>query len=80
MKTTSKKGKKKKELFCRNVGEVVHSSHIRCIAVPVVEECGGHLLTIILMAKALGEVNNVHNWEYASQALDLEINPNSYKR
>lgn len=48
---------KKKALFCRNVGEVVHSSHIRCIAVPVVEKCGGHLLTIILTAKALREVN-----------------------
>ena len=59
------------ELFCMNVGEVVHSSHIQDMAVDVVERCCGHLLAIVLMGRALKEVNDVSVWEQASHALCL---------
>ncbi|XP_054777403.1 uncharacterized protein LOC129285660 [Prosopis cineraria] len=41
------------EVFCKNVGrELVHSSSaIQRVAVRIVEECAGHLLAIVFMAK-----------------------------
>ncbi|XP_034701982.1 disease resistance protein At4g27190-like [Vitis riparia] len=60
------------ELFCMNVGNVVHSSGIQRLAIRVVKECEGHLLAIVLMARALREVDEVHTWEYASHALALQ--------
>ncbi|WKA00496.1 hypothetical protein VitviT2T_018843 [Vitis vinifera] len=43
-----------------------------------VKECEGHLLAIVLMARALRDVNEVHTWEYASHALALQ--PTSWLR
>ena len=56
------------ELFCLNVGDVVHSSVIERLAIHAVKECRGHLLAIVLLARALKEVTEVHIWEYASHA------------
>ena len=59
------------ELFCKNFGKAFHSSQIRRMAVDVVERCCGHLLAIVLMGRALKEVNDVSVWEQASHALCL---------
>ncbi|RVW62684.1 putative disease resistance protein [Vitis vinifera] len=56
------------ELFCLNVGDIVHSSVIQRLAIHAVKECKGHLLAIVLLARALKKVNEVHIWEYASHA------------
>ncbi|XP_059596938.1 uncharacterized protein LOC132254741 [Vitis vinifera] len=47
------------ELFCVNVGEVVHSSGIQRLAINVVEKCCGHLLLVVIMARALKDMNDV---------------------
>ncbi|KAL6311910.1 hypothetical protein AAG906_025840 [Vitis piasezkii] len=60
------------ELFCVNVGEVVHSSGIQRLAINVVEKCCGHLLAVVIMARALKDVNDVLIWEYASYTLGLQ--------
>ena len=52
-----------------NVGKVVRSSHIQGVAIDVVERCCGHLLAIVLMGRALKEVNDVSIWKHASHAL-----------
>ncbi|RVX05858.1 Disease resistance protein [Vitis vinifera] len=57
------------KLFCMNVGKVVRSSHIQGVAIDVVERCCGHLLAIVLMGRALKEVNDVSIWKHASHAL-----------
>ena len=59
------------ELFCLNVGDVVHSSVIQRLAIQAVQECRGHLLAIVLLARTLQEVNEVHIWEYAAHAPTL---------
>ena len=46
-------------LFCRNVGEVMHSSSIQSLAVDVLRQCSGHLLAIVLIARALKDVKDV---------------------
>ena len=38
----------------------------------MVKECKGHLLVIVLMARALRGINEVHTWECASLALTLQ--------
>ncbi|RVW44353.1 Disease resistance protein [Vitis vinifera] len=60
------------ELFCVNVGEVVHYSGIQRLAINVVEKCCGHLLAVVIMARALKDVNDVLIWEYASYTLGLQ--------
>ncbi|RVW44410.1 Disease resistance protein [Vitis vinifera] len=60
------------ELFCVNVGEVVHSSGIQRLTINVVEKCYGHLLLVVIMARALKDVNDVLIWEYASYTLGLQ--------
>ncbi|XP_010657929.2 disease resistance protein At4g27190 isoform X2 [Vitis vinifera] len=60
------------ELFCVNVGEVVHSSGIQRLAINVVEKCCGHLLAVVIMARALKDVTDVLIWEYASYTLGLQ--------
>ena len=57
------------KLFCMNVGKVVRSSHIQGVAIDVVERCCGHSLAVVLMGRALKEVNDVSIWKHASHAL-----------
>ena len=59
------------ELFCRNVGNIVHSSGFQHRATDVVQKCCGHLLAVVLMARALNMVFNVSTWEHASYLLSL---------
>ena len=60
------------ELFHRNVEEVhISSIGIRQHIVQVLKHCCGHLLAIVLMARALKGVKNVGIWEYSSHALQL---------
>ncbi|XP_002267753.2 probable disease resistance protein At4g27220 [Vitis vinifera] len=59
------------ELFCRNVGNIVHSSGFQHRATDVVQKCSGHLLAVVLMARALNMVFNVSTWEHASYLLSL---------
>ena len=60
------------ELFCLNVGDAVQSSVIQRLAIHAVKECRGHLIAIVLLARALKDVNEVHIWEYASHAPALQ--------
>ncbi|KAF7842806.1 Disease resistance protein [Senna tora] len=60
------------EIFCKNVGsELVHSSssEIQRIAVQIVQDCGGHLLAILLVAKSLQNVEDVQLWKLALEKL-----------
>ena len=57
------------ELFCRNVGEVVHSSTIQQLAIHVIRQCFGHFLALVLMARALKEVKDVCIWQHASRVI-----------
>ena len=56
-------------LFCMNVGEVVHLSSIQQLAVHVLRQCSGHLLATVLIARALKEVKDVCIWQRASRAI-----------
>ena len=59
-------------LFCRNVGKlVVHSSSIQPLAVHLLRQCCGHLLAIVLIARALKDVKDVSIWRHASRAIDF---------
>ena len=60
------------KLFRMEVGNVVHFSGIQCLAIRMVKECKGHLLVIVLMARALRDIDEVHTWECASLALTLQ--------
>ena len=60
------------DLFCMEVGNVVHFSGIQRLAIRMVKECKGDLLVIVLMARALRDFNEVHTWECASLALTLQ--------
>ncbi|XP_054776253.1 disease resistance protein RPS2-like isoform X3 [Prosopis cineraria] len=55
------------KVFCQNVDNIIvfRSSAIQKIAVRIVQECGGHLLAIVLVAKSLKNVTNVKLWELA---------------
>ena len=55
-------------LFCSIVGEAMGSWRI---AKHVFKRCYGHLLAIVLMARALRGVESVQIWKHASHALDL---------
>ena len=57
------------KLFCRNVGEVVHSSSIKQLAIHVIRQCSGHFLALVLMARALTEVKDVCIWQHASRVI-----------
>ncbi|KAL6328843.1 hypothetical protein AAG906_003860 [Vitis piasezkii] len=59
------------ELFCLNVGKIVHSSGFLHRAIDVVQKCSGHLLAVALMARALKMVFDVSIWEHASYILSL---------
>ncbi|XP_034701968.1 probable disease resistance protein At4g27220 [Vitis riparia] len=59
------------ELFCLNVGKIVHSSGFQHRAIDVVQKCSGHLLAVALMARALKMVFDVSIWEHASYILSL---------
>ena len=59
------------KLFSMNVGKNVHSSGFRRRATDVVEKCSGHLLVVVLMARALKMVSDVIVWERASCILGL---------
>ena len=54
-------------LFCSIVGEAMGSWRI---AKHVFKRCSGHLLAIVLMARALRGVESVQIWKHASHALD----------
>ena len=57
-------------LFCRNVGKlVVHSSSIQPLAVHLLRQCCGHLLAIVLIARALKDVKDVSIWQHASRVI-----------
>ncbi|RVW44290.1 hypothetical protein CK203_070986 [Vitis vinifera] len=45
---------------------------IQHLAIRMVKECKGHLLVIVLMARALRDIDEVHTWECASLALTLQ--------
>ena len=63
------------ELFCLNFGEIVHLSYFQQKAIDVVEKCCGHLLSIVLMAKALKSVQfDFSVWEHACYMLSLQHN------
>uniref|UniRef100_A0A5B7B1M6 Lipoxygenase n=1 Tax=Davidia involucrata TaxID=16924 RepID=A0A5B7B1M6_DAVIN len=53
------------ELFCKNVGQIL----VHDIAVRLIERCHGHLLAIILLARALKDVTDVSVWELALHEL-----------
>ena len=53
------------KLFSMNVGKNVHSSGFRRRATDVVEKRSGHLLVVVLMARALKMVSDVIVWERA---------------
>ncbi|XP_057465583.1 probable disease resistance protein At5g43740 [Actinidia eriantha] len=59
------------ELFCRDVGSslVSSSSAIQQMAVWLVKECHGHLLAIILLARALKDVTDCGVWKMALHEL-----------
>ncbi|KAI8027614.1 Disease resistance protein [Camellia lanceoleosa] len=59
------------KLFCRNVGpSLVHSSCvIQQMAARLVKECHGHLLAIVLLARALKGVTDIGVWEFALNQL-----------
>ncbi|GFY88592.1 hypothetical protein Acr_06g0005320 [Actinidia rufa] len=59
------------ELFCRDVGSslVSSSSVIQQMAVWLVKECHGHLLAIILLARALKDVTDCGVWKMALHEL-----------
>ena len=57
------------KLFCRNVGEVVHSLSIQTLAVDVWRQCCGHFLATVLIARALKDVKDVSIWQHASRAI-----------
>ncbi|KAI8028294.1 Disease resistance protein [Camellia lanceoleosa] len=58
-------------LFCRNVGSsvVLSSSAIQQMAIRLVKECHGHLLAIVLLARALKDVTDIGVWELALHQL-----------
>ncbi|PSS00306.1 Disease resistance protein [Actinidia chinensis var. chinensis] len=57
-------------LFCQNVGQVLdHSSNLQQKAVHLIGKCHGHLLAIILLARALKDVSDVSVWELALHEL-----------
>ncbi|KAL7205710.1 hypothetical protein ACSBR2_018606 [Camellia fascicularis] len=61
------------ELFCRHVGHVFHSSStLQEMAIRLIEECHGHLLAMILLARALKDVTDVGFWELALNELMLQ--------
>ncbi|CAL5378056.1 unnamed protein product [Camellia sinensis] len=67
-------------LFCWNVGaSLVLSSAIQQMAIRLVKECHGHLLAIILLARALKDVTDIGVWELAlhqltSQSSEVMVN------
>ncbi|KAF5951975.1 hypothetical protein HYC85_009919 [Camellia sinensis] len=61
------------ELFRCYVGHVFHSSStLQEIAICLIEECHGHLLAMILLARALKDVTDVGFWELALNELMLQ--------
>ncbi|KAF7842810.1 disease resistance protein RPS2-like [Senna tora] len=59
------------EVFCQNANcHLVFSfGAIQRIAVQIVEECGGHLFALVLVAKSLKNVEDVELWELALNKL-----------
>ena len=58
------------ELFCMNIGKDLHSSSIQPqVVIDVVKACWRHLLAIVLMARALKDVEDVEVWKDASVRL-----------
>ncbi|XP_054777409.1 probable disease resistance protein At1g15890 [Prosopis cineraria] len=59
------------EVFCRNIGTPILESSFakRLMAVRIVEECGGHLLAGVIVAKSLRNANYVEDWERALHKL-----------
>ena len=61
------------ELFCLNFGKNVHLSCFQHKAIDVVEKCCGHLLAVVLMARALKRVRfDFSVWEHACYMLSLQ--------
>ena len=60
-------------LFCRNVGEVMHSSSIQPLAVDVLRQCSGHLLAIVLIERALKDAKDVSIWQHASRVIGFRL-------
>ncbi|KAI8027613.1 putative disease resistance protein [Camellia lanceoleosa] len=65
------------KLFCSNVGpSLVHSSSvIEQMAPQLVKECHGHLLAIVLLARALKGVTDIGVWELALNQLVVSQSP-----
>ena len=59
------------ELFCLNAGKIVHSKGFQHTATDVVGKCYGHLLAVVLMARALKKVSGAIIWDSASCILGL---------
>ena len=63
------------QLFCLNFGKNVHLSCFQHKAIDVVEKCCGHLLAVVLMARALERVQfDFSVWEHACYMLSLQHN------
>ncbi|KAK3037733.1 hypothetical protein RJ639_031104 [Escallonia herrerae] len=62
------------DVFCKNLGHAstVYFSSLKPMAVRLVEECHGHLLAIILLARALNGVKDSRIWELALHELTTE--------
>ncbi|KAK2993059.1 hypothetical protein RJ640_024933 [Escallonia rubra] len=62
------------DVFCKNLGHAstVDFSSLKPMAVRLVEECRGHLLAIILLARALNGVKDSGIWELALHELTTE--------
>ncbi|KAK3018494.1 hypothetical protein RJ639_003579 [Escallonia herrerae] len=62
------------DVFCKNLGHAstVDITSLKPMAVRLVEECHGHLLAIILLARALNGVNDGGIWELARHELTSE--------
>ncbi|ONH89720.1 hypothetical protein PRUPE_8G012000 [Prunus persica] len=59
------------ELFCEQVGAVVHFPSVQPYARAIVEECGGLPLLIIVTGRALTGVNDALVWKHALSELLL---------
>ncbi|KAG8646014.1 hypothetical protein MANES_10G114400v8 [Manihot esculenta] len=60
------------ELFCENVGEIVHSFKLQPLAPKVVDLCCNHSHAIFLMSKALKDESDVRVWNNAVEMLSRQ--------
>ncbi|KAF7851178.1 hypothetical protein BT93_L4363 [Corymbia citriodora subsp. variegata] len=59
-------------LFCQNVGAAVHSTGFHCLAREIVRMCRYYSHAVILVARALQNVNDILIWKRALERLTLQ--------